>query len=171
MHRGRHGDGDFAVRYLNLAADSHDGVRLGLLLGEARELDEVAGQLRVADERRAGLLRYLDRVADVVAVAVRYEYVVDLRDGGQRVFAVLRLRVRRVGQPRVYEQNLALRRRDGEGRVPEPLDLRLLRGGRACGSGRQQEHGRDESEASHSHLLKMCKIDEGRDIESRPPLV
>src|SRR6185503_5520278 len=57
---GRHGNRDFPVSNLNLAADAHDFITFGLLFGEVCELHEVAGQLRITDKFGAGLLRDLD---------------------------------------------------------------------------------------------------------------
>jgi hypothetical protein len=62
---------------LNLAANPHDAITFGSLFGKVCELDEIAGQLRVADECGASLLRDFDSIANVIAMPVSKPYVID----------------------------------------------------------------------------------------------
>src|SRR5437899_1448107 len=81
MNGRRHGDCYFAVGDLNFAANTHDCVCLGLLSGEVSELHQVAGQFRIADERGSGLLCDFNCVADMIAMSVSEEYVIDFGNG------------------------------------------------------------------------------------------
>src|ERR1044071_5533701 len=119
MNRGSHRHRYLAVRNLDFAADAHDRVSLSLLAGKVSELNEVAGQLGITNERRASEFGDFNRVADMIAVAVGQEYVINSWYCRERIFAELHVRICRVLQPRIDQQHFALRRRDGKSRVPE----------------------------------------------------
>src|SRR6185436_5319061 len=85
VDRGCHGNRDFPVSNLNLAADAHDFITFGLLFWEVCELHEVAGQLRITDKFGAGLLRDLDGIANMIAMSVSEQYVIDFGNRSQWV--------------------------------------------------------------------------------------
>ena len=82
----RHCNCDFAVGNLDFAADAHDSVTFGSLFWKVRELHEIAGQLRIADEGGAGLSRDVDRVSNMVAMSVSEQYVIDAGKCGGTFF-------------------------------------------------------------------------------------
>src|ERR1043165_6191567 len=70
VNRRRHRDRYLSIRDLNFAADSHNSFTFGTLFGKVSQLHEVAGQLGIANEHGTCLLRNLDCIADVIAMAV-----------------------------------------------------------------------------------------------------
>src|SRR5215213_6633390 len=94
-HRNR----DFPVRNFNLASDAHDSITFGSLFRKVCELHEIAGQLRIADKCGAGLSRDFDCVANMIAMPVSKQYVIDFRKRSQRISLVLNVRIRWVTEP------------------------------------------------------------------------
>ena len=88
-HRNRH----FSVSDLNLATDTHDSVSLGLLAREVCELHQITGQFRITDECCARFPGDLNCIADVIAMPMSEQYVIDFRKRCQRIFSVLYIRV------------------------------------------------------------------------------
>src|SRR6476620_4067796 len=88
MYGGSHCHHYFAIRDLNFATDTHDRVSLSLLAGEASELYQVAGQLRIADEYRPGLICDFNCVANVVAMSMCQQNVINSSKFQQRIFVV-----------------------------------------------------------------------------------
>src|SRR5215216_2526888 len=90
VDRWCHGNCDFPIGNLNLASNAHDSVTFGSLFWEVCELHEIAGQLRITDKCGAGLSRDVDRIANMVAMPVSEQYVIDFGNRSQRVLIRIR---------------------------------------------------------------------------------
>src|SRR5215216_2182212 len=90
VDRWCHGNCDFPVCNLNLASNPHDSVTFSSVFWKVRELHEIAGQLRIADKCGAGLSGDFDRIANMIAMSVSKQYVIDFGNRSQRVLVRIR---------------------------------------------------------------------------------
>src|SRR6185369_17544797 len=74
----------------------------------------------------AGFLRNLNRIANVIAMTVSQQDVIDFRHRGERILIVLTFRIGWITQPRIDEEDFSVWRGNREGCVAEPFQFRLL---------------------------------------------
>src|ERR1044072_1759606 len=102
-----HRYGDFAIGDLNLAAHLHDIV-LRLFSWKISQLDEISGKFGISDQERASFLCDVNRIANVIAMTMSQQDVIDVRTCGERIFIVLPFGIGWITQPRIDEQDFSV---------------------------------------------------------------
>src|SRR4030095_2791350 len=83
----------FAVSDLNLIAHLHNVATINLLGWKVGELRKIACEFGISNQSSAGLFGDRNRIADMVAMTVREQDVVNFWNGHKRILPISRFRV------------------------------------------------------------------------------